>query len=105
MSDCSCGRFFAPINCPSGNGTDFLIKISDSLFLVNAWIGLVKAHRAFRNGGSTYYLSEGGQAMVSEEELEYRRSCPYDAMGDYSGLSQYLKGKDEPDEKPKDDTG
>ncbi len=43
--------------------------------------------------------------MVSEEELEYRRSCPYDAMGDYSGLSQYLKGRDEPDEKPKDDTG
>ena len=28
----------------------------------------MKAHRAFRNGGNTYYLSEGGQAMVSEEE-------------------------------------
>lgn len=43
--------------------------------------------------------------MVSEEELEYRRSCPYDAMGDYSGLFQYMKERDRPDEKPKMDTG
>lgn len=43
--------------------------------------------------------------MVSEEEMEYRRSCPYDAMGDYSGLSQYWKEKDGLDEETKDDTG
>lgn len=48
---------------------------------------------------------EGGQAMTKQEEMEFRRSCPYDAMGDYSGLLRLMEEKDEPDEKPIEDTG
>lgn len=48
---------------------------------------------------------EGGQAMTKQEEMEYRRSCPYDAMGDYSGLFSYPEGKKKPDEDQKEDTG
>lgn len=83
----------------------FFNKISDSLFFADTRIGLVKVYRTFRNDRNIHEKSEGGQAMVSEEEMEYRRSCPYDAMGDYSGLSQYWKEKDGLDEETKDDTG
>ena len=48
---------------------------------------------------------EGGQAMTKQEEMEFRRSCPYDAMGDYSGLLRLMEEKDEPDEKHIEDTG
>ena len=31
--------------------------------------------------------------MTKQEEMEYRRSCPYDAMGDYSGLFHIQRKK------------
>lgn len=31
-----------------------------------------------------YAGQKGGQNMTKEENLAYRRECPYDAMGDYS---------------------
>ena len=34
--------------------------------------------------------------MTREENLLYRRSCPYDAMGDYSSLIGEEKKKTEP---------
>lgn len=48
---------------------------------------------------------EGGQAMTKQEEMEYRRSCPYDAMGDYSDLFSHPEEKEKPDEDQKEDTG
>jgi len=48
---------------------------------------------------------KGGQAMTKQEEMEYRRSCPYDAMGDYSGLFPHPEEKEKPAENPKEDTG
>lgn len=41
--------------------------------------------------------------MTRQEELEYRRMCPYDAMGDYSAL--FVEEKEEkpdsvPDQEP-----
>ena len=32
-----------------------------------------------------YYLV-GGEKMTRQEVMEYRRHCPYDAMGDFSEL-------------------
>ena len=40
--------------------------------------------------------------MTKQEEMEYRRSCPYDAMGDYSGLFSYPEEKEKPDEDQKE---
>lgn len=48
---------------------------------------------------------EGGQAMTKQEEMEYRRNCPYDAMGDYSDLFSHPEEKEKPDEDRKEDTG
>lgn len=45
-----------------------------------------EAHRS-RKGGT--------EAMTREENLDYRRSCPYDAMGDYSVLFTEDKQKKE----------
>lgn len=33
--------------------------------------------------------------MTRQEELEYRKHCPYDAMGDYSLLSRKSEEKKE----------
>lgn len=38
--------------------------------------------------------------MTREENLEYRRDCPYDAMGDYSRLIDDGKHLKEPEKKP-----
>ena len=37
-----------------------------------------------------------GQNLTREENLIYRRNCPYDAMGDYSLLMMEEKKKPEP---------
>ncbi len=43
--------------------------------------------------------------MTKQEETEYRRNCPYDAMGDYSGFFLHSEEKEKPDENQKEDTG
>ena len=31
---------------------------------------------------------------MTQEELEFRRSCPYDAFGDYSDVSKEIRQKE-----------
>lgn len=38
-------------------------------------------------------LKEGGQNMT-QEELEFRRRCPYDAFGDYSDVLKEIRQKE-----------
>ena len=65
----------------------------------------MKAYRAFRNDCNTYYLSGRRTGNDEAGRNGVQESCPYDAMGDYSGLLRLMEEKDEPDEKPIEDTG
>ena len=39
-------------------------------------------------------IRTGGQKMTLEEELRFRRMCPYDAFGDYSDVLKEIRQKE-----------